>query len=93
MFLDFSFLFLITEIQMMIASGAVTSQYLDLQRMTAIPIIEIVYGPKSETNLKFNKGKKNCFYSMWSQYVIKSSTVLIVSTELAGMWKLLRFFI
>ena len=66
MLLHLPFLLLLSKIQAMVAPDAVTSQCLDLQRMTALPIIQIMNS--AETKLS-SIGCINIkrFYSMCSQ--------------------------
>ena len=66
MLLHLPFLFLLSKIQAMVAPDAVTSQCLDLQRMTALPIIQIMNSPEIKLDSIGCICKKE-FYSMCSQ--------------------------
>ena len=66
MFLRLPLLLLLSKVQVMVAADAVTSQCLDLQRMTALPIIQIMNSPETKlTTIGCINMEK--FYSMCSQ--------------------------
>ena len=52
MFLRLPFFFLLSKIQVMVAPDTVTSYCLDFQRMTALPIIQIMNGPEKQPQVK-----------------------------------------
>ena len=50
MFLCLPFFFLFSKIQVMVSPDTVTSLCLDLQRMTALPVIQIMNSPEKQSS-------------------------------------------